>query len=152
MGFTQNVSAIIVSSKKESEHIIKLLHSKLYSFLINCIRYSKNITIYYLDFFPYPKDISYNFTDNDLYKYFNLTRQEINYINNIDTKPSDIVKLQALTRGYQQRIKTKKIKSGIVKIQAVTRGHQQRKKTKKKDKKKGGKKKTRKHKFSFKLW
>ena len=80
MGFTQNVSAIIVSSKKEGDHIIKLLNSKLFSFFLTCIRYSTNITIYYLNFFPYPKDIPYDFTDEDLYKYFKLTQNEIDYV------------------------------------------------------------------------
>ena len=152
MGFTQNVSAIIVSSKKEGDYIIKLLHSKLYSFFLKCIRYSTNITIYYLDFFPYPKDMAYDFTDDDLYKYFKLTQNEINYINNIDTKPNDIVKIQAVIRGYKQRKLTKKIKKGIVKLQAVTRGRQQRKKSKKQDVKKGGKNKTLKNKSFFKIW
>jgi hypothetical protein len=156
MGFTQNVSAIIVSSKKEGEHIIKLLCSKIYSFFLKCIRYSTNITIYYLDFFPYPKDIPNNFTDDDLYRYFKLTQNEINYINNIDSKSDsksdNLIKIQALTRGHQQRNKTKKVKSGIIKIQAVTRGHLQRKKTKKQDNKKGGKNKTLKTKSIFKFW
>jgi adenine-specific DNA-methyltransferase len=148
MGFTQNVSAIIVSSKKEGEHIIKILHSKLYSFLLKCIRYSANITIYYLDFFPYPKDLPHDFTDNDLYKYFKLTQNEINYINNIDSKIKNITKIQALTRGRQQRKKNKKTKKGIVKLQAITRGVLQRKKTKRSIKK-GGKKTYKKSLFKF---
>jgi hypothetical protein len=153
MGFTQNVSAIIVSSNKEGEHIIKILRSKLYSFLLKCIRYSTNITIYYLDFFPYPKDLPYNFTDEDLYKYFKLSQNEINYINNVDskTKDNDITKIQALTRGHLQRKKNKKTKKGITKLQALTRGVLQRKKTKRSIKT-GGSKKTRKNKSLFRFW
>ena len=82
LGFTQNVVAILVNSKKEADHIIKILHSKLYTFLLDCIRYSKNITIHYLNFFPCPTDLNENFTDEDLYTLFDLTKEEIEYLIN----------------------------------------------------------------------
>ena len=94
-------------------------------------------------------------TEGDVYRYYNLNKKEIQFTRNILKKePSpeeNIAKIQAVTRGHQQRNKTKKIKAGIVKLQAVTRGHQQRKKSKKQNSKKGGKNKTLK-KYNFKFW
>ena len=51
---------------------------------MKCVRYSMAISIYYLNFFPYPKDIPDDFTDEELCKYFNLTKQEFDFINSTD--------------------------------------------------------------------
>jgi hypothetical protein len=80
LGFTQNSSAILVNSKEDGDKIIKLFKSKLYLYLEKCVRYSMAISIHYLSFFPYPKDIRENFTDKDVYTYFNLTAEEIEEI------------------------------------------------------------------------
>ena len=129
MGFTQNVSAIIVTSKKEGDQIIKLLHSNLYSFFLNCIRYSTNITIYYLNFFPYPKDIPDDFTDAELCKYFNLTKQEIDFINSTDKsmkQEKEPQEKEPQEKEPKEKKKTKTKKGGFRQMKKRTRKNKKR--------------------------
>ena len=118
---------IPITSKKQGDDIVKAINSEGFNRLISATKWSSGFTDH--NMFKYFKP--------DFYKYFLKDKQS--------------TKIQAVTRGRQQRNKTKKIKAGIVKLQAVTRGHQQRKKSKKQESKKGGKNKTLK-KYNFKFW
>jgi hypothetical protein len=86
LGFSQNVSSILVKNNKEANKIISILKSNLYTFLLKNIRYSVNITIFYLNYFPYPKDLKDNPTDEDIYKYYEITKEEQNFIENVVSK------------------------------------------------------------------
>jgi len=71
---------ILVSSKREANALIKLYSSKLYRFLSNGVRAAgfRSVTNYSL-----PKvDLTRPWTDEELYKYFKLTKKEIEYIEN----------------------------------------------------------------------
>lgn len=72
LGFTQNVSCILVKNKQEGDEILKILQSKFYNYLIKLIRYSSAITINYLNYFPYPK----NLKDQDIYEYYGIKKIE----------------------------------------------------------------------------
>jgi len=86
LGFTQNVLAILVNNHKEGKYIINIFNSKLYQFLIKCIRYSVNITIYYFNYFPYPYGLPNNPTDQDIYNYYGITKQEQQLIEEVVKK------------------------------------------------------------------
>jgi hypothetical protein len=77
MGTTQECHFILVLSKKEGKFIIKLLNSKLYKFFVYQSKTSGFNDFKLLNLLPYPKDLKIDFTDNDLYEYFNLTPEEI---------------------------------------------------------------------------
>jgi hypothetical protein len=126
-GMSNYSFGIPITSKKQGDDIVKAINSERFNRLISATKWSSG------------------FTDHNMFKYFKP--EFYKYF----LKDKQSTKIQAVTRGHQQRNKTKKIKAGIVKLQAVTRGHQQRKKSKKQDTKKGGKNKTLK-KYNFKFW
>jgi hypothetical protein len=127
-GMSQITFGIPITSKKQGDDIVKAINTDAFKNIIKATKWGAFQTDWRM--FKYFKP--------DFYKQFLKDKQS--------------TKIQSLTRGHQQRNKTKKIKSGIVKIQAITRGHQQRKKTKNQNNKKGGKKKTLKNSSIFKFW
>jgi hypothetical protein len=127
-GMSQITFGIPITSKKQGDDIVKAINTNAFKEIIKATKWSVFQTDWHM--FKYFKP--------DFYKYFQ--------------KEENATKIQSVTRGHQQRNKTKKIKNAIVKVQAVTRGHQQRKKTKKSDIKKGGNKKTRKNSSIFNFW
>lgn len=80
LGTTQHCHAIFVSSKVEADYIIRLLNSKLYKFVQSNTKTSGFNDIKILNLLPYPKGLSGNFTDADLYAHFNLTDDEIKLV------------------------------------------------------------------------
>ena len=127
-GMSQITFGIPITSKKQGDDIVKAINTDAFKNIIKATKWGAFQTDWRM----------FKFFKPDFYKQFLKDKQS--------------TKIQSLTRGHQQRNKTKKIKSGIVKIQAITRGHQQRKKTKNQNNKKGGKKKTLKHPSIFKFW
>jgi hypothetical protein len=127
-GMSQITFGIPITSKKQGDDIVNAINTDAFKNIIKATKWGAFQTDWRM--FKYFKP--------DFYKQFLKDKQS--------------TKIQSLTRGHQQRNKTKKIKSGIVKIQAITRGHQQRKKTKNQNNKKGGKKKTLKNSSIFKFW
>ena len=130
-GMSQITFGIPITSKKQGDDIVKAINTDAFKEVIKATKWGAFQTDWRM--FKYFKP--------DFYKYFLKDRQA--------------TKIQAITRGHQQRKKTKetkKIKSGITKLQAITRGVLQRKKSKKKSIKKGGKKNTLKNKSIFNFW
>jgi len=77
LGVSQDAFYIKVSSQKESTYIIKLIDSKLYRWFLNINKWSGFNHPGVFGQLPYPKGLPDNFTDTDLYNYFNLTADEI---------------------------------------------------------------------------
>ena len=75
--------SIIVKDEKEGNYIIKLLNSKLYRFYIEINKWSGFHHRKVLQDLPYIK-LNENFNDNDVYKYFTLTKEEIEFIEKIN--------------------------------------------------------------------
>ena len=79
LGTTQACWAVFVKSKIEGEYLVRLLNSKLFTYFINSVKtsgYNNKL----LKLLPYPKGLSDNFTDSDLYARFNLTDDEIKLV------------------------------------------------------------------------
>ena len=132
-GMSQITFGIPITSKKQGDDIVKAINTDAFKQIIKATKWGAFQTDWRM--FKYFKP--------DFYKYF--------------LKDVQATKIQAITRGNQQRKKTKKLKSGIIKLQSITRGQQQRKKTK--NNKKGGNRKTCKNKKThknqksiFKFW
>lgn len=79
-GTSQESYSVFVSSMKEGMYIIRLLNSKLYRFIIQVQKTNGFNDIKMLNTLPYPKDLSENFRDEELYEYFGLTQNEIDLI------------------------------------------------------------------------
>jgi len=77
LGTSDGCFFILVSSKKEGKYIIRLLNSKLYRCFVYQSKTSGFNDLKVLRLLPYPKYLPDNFTDEDVYKYFNLTPEEI---------------------------------------------------------------------------
>ena len=130
-GMSQITFGIPITSKKQGDDIVKAMNTDAFKEIIKATKWGAFQTDWRM--FKYFKP--------DFYKYF--------------LKGENATKIQSLSRGHQQRKKTKKLKESVLKIQSLTRGHQQRKKTQVlKSNQKGGKRKTRKYKKRtfFNLW
>jgi len=82
IGIGGDCFAVLVDSKKEGDYIIKLLNSKLYKFYIEINKWSGFHNKEVLKDLKYIK-LDNSFTIDDLYKYFDLTPEEINLVNTI---------------------------------------------------------------------
>jgi hypothetical protein len=80
---------LLVNNKEESDYLIKLINSNLYKFYIEINKWSGFHHIKVLKTLPYIQ-LDENFTDNDLYKIFNLSEDEIELINNNYNKDDNI--------------------------------------------------------------
>ena len=82
LGVGGDCFSILVENEEEGNYIIKLLESKLYTFYININKWSGFHHLKVLQDLPYIKinDI------HDIYNYFNLTNDEINFIESVITK------------------------------------------------------------------
>ena len=127
-GMSQITFGIPITSKKQGDDIVRAMNTDAFKDIVKATKWGAFQTDWRM--FKYFKP--------DFYKYF--------------LKHKNATTIQALTRGHQQRKKTKKMKDSIIKLQSTTRGHQQRKKTKKQNITKGGKKGTRKSSSVFKFW
>ncbi len=85
-GVTDATLYYIVNNKEYAEFIIKVLNSKVYMFIINCYREltglnnHKNINRLCI---PLPDLFNYDDLNNAIYEYFNLSKKEIDLIEEI---------------------------------------------------------------------
>jgi len=79
-GMTQSIVFILCSSKEEAEKYLKILQHPLYVFINNICRWGNFNNIRILQSFPIPK-IEYSGNNEEIYNYFNITKEEIKYIN-----------------------------------------------------------------------
>jgi site-specific DNA-methyltransferase (adenine-specific) len=80
LGIANNQNWIVKLDKNDNkESVISYMNSKLIKFLIQNNRYSGFVTTIVAKNIP-KVDFTKNWTDKDIYKYFNLTSEEINYI------------------------------------------------------------------------
>ena len=78
-GTTDAAFWIYVASKKEALNIINILTSKLYTFILTVSKWSGFNMPEVVYSLPYLNSNKF-WTNSDIYKYFNLTQEEINYI------------------------------------------------------------------------
>ena len=79
MGGTQAVFIRLVSSRAEGKRVVKILDSKLFHFIIQSIKRGGFTTDRIVRLLPY-HDTNLDWTDEKIYKHFNLTKKEIAYI------------------------------------------------------------------------
>ena len=73
-GMTQSIAFILCSNEEEAKKYLEILQHPLYIFINNICRWGNFNNVRILQNFPIPKN-------KDIYKYFNITEEEINYIN-----------------------------------------------------------------------
>jgi len=78
-GVTQGTAYVIVNTQKEAETLQSVLLLKLYRFVANICRWGNWNQERLLGMLP-SVDLSHSWTDEELYKYFNLTTEEITLI------------------------------------------------------------------------
>jgi len=78
-GMTQSVVFILCDNEEQAKKYLQILQHPLYVFINNICRWGNFNNIRILQNFPIP-DIEYN--ENNIYKYFNITEEEIFYIKN----------------------------------------------------------------------
>jgi SAM-dependent methyltransferase len=78
-GMTQSIVFIICSNEEEAKKYLQILQHPLYVFINNICRWGNFNNIRILQSFPIPK-IEYSGNHQELYNYFNITKEEIKYI------------------------------------------------------------------------
>jgi methylase of polypeptide subunit release factors len=78
-GMTQSIAFIICSSEEQAKKYLHILQHPLYVFINNICRWGNFNNIRILQSFPVP-DVDYSGNQQDLYDYFNITKEEIEYI------------------------------------------------------------------------
>jgi hypothetical protein len=78
-GMTQSIVFIQCSSLEEANKYLEILQHPLYLFINNICRWGNFNNIRILQNFPKP-DIEYTGNHQEIYNYFNITNEEINYI------------------------------------------------------------------------
>jgi len=76
---TQSIVFIICSSEEEAEKYLEILKHPLYVFINNICRWGNFNNIRILQSFPIPS-IEYHGNHQELYNYFNITKEEVEYI------------------------------------------------------------------------
>ena len=76
-GLTRNCFYAKVNDKAEAEKILSLLDSRLYKFVLFICKWNGFTSKRVLEKLPLLRNVPDNFTDADLYSYFNLTAEEI---------------------------------------------------------------------------
>ena len=79
-GMTQSIVFIICSNEEEAKKYLQILQHPLYVFINNICRWGNFNNIRILQSFPIP-NIEYSGNHQELYNYFNITKEEIEYIN-----------------------------------------------------------------------
>jgi SAM-dependent methyltransferase len=79
-GMTQSIVFILCSNEEEAKKYLNILQHPLYLFINNICRWGNFNNIRILQSFPIPL-IDYSGTQNEIYDYFKITKEEINYIN-----------------------------------------------------------------------
>lgn len=79
-GMTQSIVFIICSNEEQAKKYLQILQHPLYVFINNICRWGNFNNIRILQSFPIP-NIEYSGNYEELYNYFNITKEEIEYIN-----------------------------------------------------------------------
>lgn len=82
-GVSHMVFSMPVNSQAEGEYIIRLLNSKVFQFIVSIYKWNGWNNLNVINLLPYPKNLTKNFTDKDLYEHFNLTQAEIDLIESV---------------------------------------------------------------------
>jgi adenine-specific DNA-methyltransferase len=83
-GMTQSIVFIMCSSEDQAKKYAEVLQHPLYVFLNNICRWGNFNNIRILQSFPIPSNLclnAYSGNQQDIYNYFKITEDEINYIN-----------------------------------------------------------------------
>jgi SAM-dependent methyltransferase len=78
-GMTQSIVFILCSNEEEAKKYLEILKHPLYIFINNICRWGNFNNIRILQHFPIPK-INYSGNYQEIYDYFNITKEEIDYI------------------------------------------------------------------------
>ena len=79
---------MIVKDNEDGKKIVNLLESKLYKFILNYSKYSGFFTKEIIWSLPLPDEkLIIDFSDIELYEYFNLTSEEIQLIEETISEP-----------------------------------------------------------------
>jgi hypothetical protein len=78
-GMTQSIVFILCSNEEEAKKYLEILQHPLYVFINNICRWGNFNNIRILQSFPLP-EIEYTGKKEEIYNYFNITEEEINYI------------------------------------------------------------------------
>lgn len=84
-GTTETSAYHIVENDEMGYFLLKLLKTKLYKFYLNTFKWSGFHNPIILNKLPIP-NLNYDFTDEQLFDYFNLTEEERNLVLNYDKK------------------------------------------------------------------
>jgi adenine-specific DNA-methyltransferase len=79
-GMTQSIVFILCNTKSQAEKYCKILEHPLYVFINNICRWGNFNNIRILQSFPIP-NINYKGNHQEIYNFFNITNDEIKYIN-----------------------------------------------------------------------
>jgi SAM-dependent methyltransferase len=79
-GMTQSIVFILCSNEEHAKKNLQILQHPLYVFINNICRWGNFNNIRILQSFPIP-DIEYSGNHQEIYNYFNITEDEINFIN-----------------------------------------------------------------------
>ena len=79
-GMTQSIVFILCSNEEEAKKYLHILQHPLYVFINNICRWGNFNNIRILQSFPIP-DIEYSGNYQEIYNYFNIIEDEINFIN-----------------------------------------------------------------------
>ena len=79
-GMTQSIVFILCYNKEEAEKNLQILQHPLYIFINNICRWGNFNNIRILQSFPIP-NIDYSGNHQEIYDYFNITEDEVKYIN-----------------------------------------------------------------------
>ena len=77
---TQSIVFILCSNEEEAKKYLKILQHPLYLFINNICRWGNFNNIRILQSFPIPT-IEYSGNHQDIYDNFNITKEEIEFIN-----------------------------------------------------------------------
>jgi adenine-specific DNA-methyltransferase len=78
-GMTQSIVFILCSNEDQAKKYLQILQHPLYVFINNICRWGNFNNIRILQSFPIP-NIEYSGNHEEIYAYFNITREEIDYI------------------------------------------------------------------------
>jgi hypothetical protein len=94
---------ILVQNKIDADYLIKLINSNLYKFYIEANKWSGFHHMDVLKSLPYIK-LNENFIDDDLYKIFNLSENEIQIINDIYNKDNESISSKSTTKSADKEV------------------------------------------------
>ena len=77
---TQSIVFILCDSEEKAKKYLQLLQHPLYVFINNICRWGNFKNIRILQSFPIPT-MEYTGNHQEIYDYFNITAEEVNYIN-----------------------------------------------------------------------